>query len=242
MDRFYRRHLPHWVPEGRAIFITWNLKGALPKAALERLARARQAWKREAERRDAMKSQPPDESRGGTGDKMGDKTEDETENETGDETKDTLLRNLFRITEEYLDAAREGPRWLGEENCARIVNDTILEGSGQWYDLFAHVVMANHIHVLLRPRVDLERITRGIKMKTARQINRLLGRRGRPFWQDESFDHWIRTPERFTKAIRYIENNPVKAGFCAAPEDWRWSSEAMRERWEVGTAFRRSGL
>jgi len=30
---FYRRNLPHWHPEGRAIFVTWRLFGSLPKGA-----------------------------------------------------------------------------------------------------------------------------------------------------------------------------------------------------------------
>ena len=28
---FYRRNLPHWHPEGKAIFVTWRLFGSLPK-------------------------------------------------------------------------------------------------------------------------------------------------------------------------------------------------------------------
>jgi putative transposase len=29
---YYERHLPHWQPEGAAIFLTWRLHGSLPKA------------------------------------------------------------------------------------------------------------------------------------------------------------------------------------------------------------------
>jgi putative transposase len=34
-----RRHLPHWFPEGRSIFLTWRLYGSIP---VERIARVRQ--------------------------------------------------------------------------------------------------------------------------------------------------------------------------------------------------------
>jgi hypothetical protein len=30
------------------------------------------------------------------------------------------------------------------------------------------------------------------------------------------------------KAIRYIEQNPVKAGLCKSPEDWQWSSAHLK--------------
>ena len=55
------------------------------------------------------------------------------------------------------------------------------------------VVMPNHVHVLLTPRVPLEKITRVLKGYSAREANRILERVGRRFWQTESYDHWIRS-------------------------------------------------
>ncbi len=40
----------------------------------------------------------------------------------------------------------------------------------------------------------------------------------------EYFDRRIRAYEHFEKTVRYIENNPVKAGFCEKPEVWEFSS------------------
>ncbi len=40
--RSYERHLPHEIPEGHPIFLTWNLKGAMPEAAIEKLAQERE--------------------------------------------------------------------------------------------------------------------------------------------------------------------------------------------------------
>ncbi|MBI4480900.1 MAG: hypothetical protein HY651_12845 [Acidobacteria bacterium] len=33
---FYRRKLPHWIPEDKALFVTWRLHGSLPEEARER--------------------------------------------------------------------------------------------------------------------------------------------------------------------------------------------------------------
>jgi type I restriction enzyme R subunit/putative DNA methylase len=52
----------------------------------------------------------------------------------------------------------------------------------------------------------------------------LLHRTGERFWQDESFDHWVRSEGEFIRIQKYIENNPVKAGLVAKAEDWPWSS------------------
>jgi len=72
-------------------------------------------------------------------------------------------------------------------------------------------------HVLLRT------ITQGLKGYTAREANRLLGRRG-AFWQDEGFDHWIRDESRYENCILYMDRNPVEAGLCDLPEEYSWSS------------------
>jgi type I restriction enzyme R subunit/putative DNA methylase len=72
--------------------------------------------------------------------------------------------------------------------------------------------------------VGLPQITHWIKGGTARSANLLLGRTGEPFWQVESHDHWVRNRKEFDRIVAYIEENPVSAGFVAAPEDWPWSS------------------
>jgi REP element-mobilizing transposase RayT len=214
MARFYRRHLPHGAPDNAPVFVTWNLKGALPKEALDRIDRARKAIENMI-------------GKNGSG---------ETPTNHAD-AQLTVARQVFKISEEFLDAARHGPQWLREPSCAETVMQTILAGAGKHYDLYAFVVMSNHVHVLLRPKVELARITAGIKRTTGKKINECLNRVGQPFWQDESFDHRPRDSEKFMKALAYIENNPVKAGLCRRPEDWPWSSASMRSLWPQGTAL-----
>jgi putative transposase len=125
-----------------------------------------------------------------------------------------------------LDLAAYGPLWLRNEGVARCVVDTLQYGDRQLdlYELRAWVVMANHVHVLIHPTTALSRITKAIKNFSARQANALLGRTGRPFWQDESYDHWVRNPAEMEEIVRYIEANPLAAGLVKRIEDWRWSS------------------
>ena len=86
--------------------------------------------------------------------------------------------------------------------------------------------MPNHVHLLILPRVPVPKITHWIKGRTAREANLLLGRTGEPFWQDESYDHWVRTGQELGRIATYIEANPVSAGLTATPEEWPWSSAA----------------
>jgi REP element-mobilizing transposase RayT len=125
----------------------------------------------------------------------------------------------------FLDTASNGPLWLKEPEIAGCAERAILRGADLGhYALRAYVVMPNHVHVLLEPLVPIHRLTGGIKGASARYANLKLGRTGTPFWQDESFDHWIRKEGQLARTKAYIENNPVKAGLCAQAEEWPWLS------------------
>jgi REP element-mobilizing transposase RayT len=211
MDIAYERHLPHRIPAGFPIFVTWNLKGALPKAVIETLQHKRKRLAMAPKRR-------------------------------GEKDRDRKVREdklIFAMADRFLDGATYGPMFLKDATAARIVEDSILFGVPQRYDLYAWCVMANHVHVLLLPHWPFRRITQGIKGYTAHEINALQEARGRVFWQDESYDHWARDEDEFRRIIAYIENNPVAAGLCAGPEDWPWSSARFRTHWPRGQPFKK---
>ena len=84
--------------------------------------------------------------------------------------------------------------------------------------------MPNHVHILIRPQTATSSITRWLKGSTARKANLILDRTGEPFWQDESYDRWVRNEGEWSRIVRYIEYNPVAAGFVQTPEQWLWSS------------------
>jgi len=55
------------------------------------------------------------------------------------------------------------------------------------------------------------------------------------FWQDDYFDRYIRDEDHYRRVVRYIENNPVKAGLVPLAAEWPWGSAHFRVR----RAFRR---
>ncbi len=100
---------------------------------------------------------------------------------------------------------------------------------GQRFELLAWVVMPNHVHALIEVGgTPLTKIIQNWKSVVAVAANQLLGRTGR-FWQPDYWDHYMRSPEQALKAVRYIENNPVKAKLCRIPEDWAFSSARFRD-------------
>lgn len=128
------------------------------------------------------------------------------------------------------DRAQTDPLWLRDPRIAQCVIAALRRGQQQlgMFQLHAYVVMANHVHVLLEPRAPIAQITHMITGATAREANRTLGLTGKIFWQDESFDHWVRNPDEWNRIRAYIERTPVAAGLVEKPEDWPWSSATRR--------------
>jgi REP element-mobilizing transposase RayT len=123
-------------------------------------------------------------------------------------------------------------RKLNREPFAANARDVILQhlihDDGKRFKLHATVVMPDHVHMLLTPMRDQEgwphtlpEILKLIKGVSARSVNKLLGGSG-PVWQDESFDHVLRSDESFAEKLDYIRQNPVRGGLVKRAEDYPW--------------------
>ncbi|MBZ5653405.1 MAG: transposase [Acidobacteriia bacterium] len=128
----------------------------------------------------------------------------------------------------------ERARDLVLEHCLREAGILVLAGEGARptpparIHLYAAVVMLDHVHLLLTPLRDkhgwpfpLVDILQCLKSATAHRINRMSGIAG-PVWEEESFDHVLRSDESLKEKCEYIRQNPVKAGLVQKPGDYRW--------------------
>jgi putative transposase len=134
----------------------------------------------------------------------------------------------FAAMDRLLDAQIAGPAHLKMPAIAELVVDSIIKGAAGDYGLHAWVVMPNHVHLLITPRLDVPNLLRRLKGVSARDGNKLLGRTGQPFWQAESYDHLVRTAGEFERIKDYILRNPVRAGLARSAEEYPWSSVAGR--------------
>ncbi len=98
----------------------------------------------------------------------------------------------FAILDRLLDQARCGPTFLRQPAVAQEVFASLEYGAGRGdYELHAWVIMPNHVHLLFTPHVSVSRLLGSLKSASAKRANLLLKRTGRPFWQEESYDHWF---------------------------------------------------
>ena len=136
---------------------------------------------------------------------------------------------LQKRLERYLDQGY-GSCYLKDHCIAKTVQDSLLKFDGDRYSLLSWVVMPNHSHFLLTQSEEweLKQLMHSHKSYTAHESNKILERSGQ-FWMEDYFDRFIRNRENYRNTIRYIENNPVKAGLCAKPGDWPFSSAWFRE-------------
>ncbi len=137
----------------------------------------------------------------------------------------------FVAMDRLLDTADRGPFFLRRSEIAELVVGALVAGDSEFhrYELHSFVIMPNHVHMLVTPHVVSTRWLGPLKGFTAYEANKVLGVSGRPFWQDESYDHLVRTKQEFEGIKKYIEQNPVKAGLAACAEEFRWSSANRTE-------------
>jgi len=90
--------------------------------------------------------------------------------------------------------------------------------------LFGFVIMPDHCHLLLLvPAPEkISTVMNRWKMGVAHSIG--IG----PIWQSH-FD--ARTVDDASEALRYIHNNPMKAGIVETPEQYPWSSASGE--WDI---------
>lgn len=181
--------LPHWYQPGITYFLTFRTADSVPKAVMDDWQGRRRAWLR------ALGF---------------------PESATAADLPAEVRREYHRVfSAEFLDYLDRGygECVLKRPELAKVVLDSLLYFDGDRYDLAEAVVMPNHVHALvgLRGATEVQAQCESWKHYTAVQINRRLGRRGE-FWQVESFDHAVRTPEAFGRFRRYIADNPDRAG------------------------------
>jgi putative transposase len=133
---------------------------------------------------------------------------------------------VFAALDRLLDEARSGPLYLRQPALADMIVEAIhynanVLGHYAWH---AFAVMPNHVHLLVSPVVVLPKLTKSLKGITAKRANARLALTGRPFWQEESYDHLVRNEGEFERIRNYIEQNPVRAGLVKEARLYRWSS------------------
>jgi putative transposase len=191
---FVREHFrPHWTQAGAVVFITFRTHDSIPRTVLQRWEQEKQQWLR---------------VRGHDAEKHWSAVEPTlTEKDRAD-----FQKEFGRRREDFLDTCH-GRCLLQRPELASIVAQSLLHFDGERYRMGDFIVMPTHVHLLaafataeaMREQCD------SWLHYTAREINRAIGEKGK-FWQQEPFDHLVRSLEQYEYLRQYIADNPRKAG------------------------------
>ena len=111
----------------------------------------------------------------------------------------------------FLDTCH-GTCMMRHPELSKIVADSFMHFDGDRYRMGDFVVMPNHAHLLVAfacPEALKEQCDSWMHY-TGWKINQALGQSGK-FWQQEPFDHLVRSPEQYEFLRKYIADNPRKA-------------------------------
>ncbi len=93
-------------------------------------------------------------------------------------------------------------------------------------EVHGYCLMTNHVHIVATPHIP-ESLALAIgrtNFRYAQRVNRMQGRSGH-VWQNRFYscamDNW-----HYWRAMRYIEQNPVRAHIVRSPCEYLWSSAA----------------
>jgi putative transposase len=95
-----------------------------------------------------------------------------------------------------------------------------------------YVVMPDHIHLFCGPgQIDYPSLARWVQYWKS-IVSRCWPRpEEHPIWQKSHWDTQLRRGENYTEKWEYVRRNPVRAGLCETPEDWRFQGEMNVLMW-----------
>jgi putative transposase len=135
-------------------------------------------------------------------------------------------KRFFSRYDKALEKYATDDDFLKIPEIAQIVADKMHEYDKKLYDLIAYCIMSNHVHLLFTTHnyenSDISYIMKLIKGGSAYLCNKALNRT-ETFWQDESYDHYVRNQKEFTNIEYYIIENPVKAGLIEDWQQWKFT-------------------
>lgn len=184
---------PHWSQAGAVVFITFRTHDSIPRKVVERWEREKQQWlsSRGWNADDGWSSILP---------------------QLTEPQRAEFQKHFDRCRETFLDTCH-GRCLLRQPELARIVADSLLHFDGQRYRMGDFVVMPNHVHLLaaFATADAMKEQCDSWLHYTAYRINEAIGEKGE-FWQQEPFDHLVRSAEQYEYLRQYIADNPLKAG------------------------------
>ncbi|MCA9190153.1 MAG: transposase [Planctomycetales bacterium] len=234
----HERLRPHWSQAGAIVFVTFRTVDSIPKEVLTRWDSEKQTWIVRVLGTRGSLCEPTLETNPSSSPTGHNANDSNPQDSVDCRNQQALVRGAnhdyqhwSRLLPLLTDAERHpfefhfnrcremkldeclGACLLKKPELAQIVADSLLHFDGDRYRMGDFVIMPNHVHLLAAFDTP-ERMEKQFDSwlhYTAFRINRVIGS-CEHFWQQEPFDHLVRSPEQYEYLRQYIQSNPDKAG------------------------------
>ena len=143
--------------------------------------------------------------------------------------------NYVGIKQHFLTICTDGRlRVFHDPTVVDMVVMQILRAAGQHaFEISAYCFMPDHVHALVagqREDSDLCRFVALAKQRSGFTFGKSVRRR---LWQEGYFDRILRSDEPTFSVIRYIVENPLRAGIVSQVDDYPFWGSAVYTRQEM---------
>jgi len=147
----------------------------------------------------------------------------------------------------YSCAARL-PLLSSDRTCQWVVKSIVTARDRNEFDVYAYVIMPEHVHLLVRPRSATYKISKflyDLKRPVSRKAKTQLMSEGHTVWVERltvlragkptfrfwlpggGFDRNVVHQQALKNMAEYMHANPVRRGLVRSPLDWKWSSASF---------------
>jgi putative transposase len=123
--------------------------------------------------------------------------------------------------------------FFDDEDRARFIENLIKSREKGKFENLGYCLMDNHIHLLLKESEDIGTSMKRITVSYAGWNNRKYERTGHLF-QNRYLSEPVEKEGYLLTVLRYIHQNPVKAGIVKAAADYQWSSYQQYRQYYCG--------
>lgn len=130
---------------------------------------------------------------------------------------------IKRINHVIIRGVNKQNIFLDKQDKSKFIKEIINTKEKYHYELYAYVIMPNHVHMLTCDKeCNLSIIMNSLQTRYVNYFNKKYERVGHLF-QDRYFNKIVEDDNYFRNTIRYIHRNPEKA-FLAKYKKYEWSS------------------
>src|SRR6056297_803397 len=113
--------------------------------------------------------------------------------------------------------------FLDDEDRRKFLESIIKAKKKGKFKIYGYCLMDNHIHMLIKEDEEIGKIIKRITVGYVGWHNKRHERTGHLF-QNRYLSEPVETEDYFITVLRYIHQNPIKAGIVSRLSDYKWSS------------------